>query len=254
MIALKKIAEEVTELYVDSKGNETVNERTLRRRFEKLINGCGGDFDKLRNSHGKVFFSEADAPFVKSVLFELADKESISFKLMNSIEDEVLPVKEVDDYVHEFIQLNIDHMEEYNWHEEDIKNMVQFFDLIFEHSIRVKRTYCHELIDYLDYNNQVYPMTFRLEILGRIEKYLQKEYARTAVESLFYMGELSSMLKDAKELTESFDYGDDIIASEYMQRDKKVLEHIQNEPIIRRYIEEKTGRKAEELFSHVIEN
>lgn len=46
-------------------------------------------------------------------------------------------------------------------------------------------------------------------------------------------------------------YGDDEIAREYSERDRKVYSHLMEDKYLRQYIEESVGKSVEEIFPAV---
>lgn len=75
------------------------------------------------------------------------------------------------------------------------------------------------------------------------------------VENAMYIHELADMMLLAEDISEeSIDaswYGDDEIAREYSERDRKVYSHLMEDKYLRQYIEESVGKSVEEIFPAV---
>lgn len=243
-ISLKSLTEEITEQIGG------MSERTLRRRFRQLITVCGGNYTLLQNKNGKVYFDESETSFVKHILTELVKNEGISSKFIDKRNtDEFVGVEEV----HGFIQSYISKLEEDGYDESEIKATVDFLCMIFLFPVHVSRENCHRYVNSIWLNLQAYPYTHQGPMLGQTESLLKKQLAVTAVNTMFMVGELSELIQSSKKITEDDigmqDYGDDTIATEYFERDRRALQLIQNNPEIRAYVERLTGQKAEEVFN-----
>ena len=227
-----------------------MSERTLLRRFQRLISICGGNYTFLQNKAGKVYFNENDAHFIKHILTELVNNEGMSSIFIDKkSSDEFVGEEEI----HSFIQSYINKLEKDNCDENEIKETFDFLCMLFLYPVHLSRENCHKYIDSIWLNLQPYPYTHQVPMMKKVESLLKKQLAITAVNSMFMIGELSNLIQTSKDITDNDigiqDYGDDTTATEYFERDRRALQLIQNNPEIRAYVERLTRQKAEEVFN-----
>lgn len=243
-IALISLTEEITNKF------GVMSERTLRRRFQKLIDVCGGNYTLLQNKNGKVYFDENETSFVKHILTELVKNEGILSKFIDKKNtNEFVGIEEV----RGFIQSYIGKLEEDGYNENEIKAAVEFLSMLFLLPVHVSRENCYQYVMSIWLNLQAYPYTHQVSTMKQTEALLKKQLAVSAVNSIFMIGELSELIQSSKNITEDGigiqDYGNDTPTAEYFERDRKALQLIQSNPEIRAYVERLTGQKAEEVFN-----
>lgn len=93
--------------------------------------------------------------------------------------------------------------------------------------------------------------------LGKIEHILKKEFALRIAEATLEMVELAEKIEISKKnddigIQNYYYESDPKIRFHYIQRDKRVLEAIQEDEDLRKYIEKKLGKKAEQIFNYAV--
>lgn len=95
--------------------------------------------------------------------------------------------------------------------------------------------------------------------MGKVEQILKKEFALRIVEATMRIAEIAGDIEISKKLgnddigIQDYYYeSDPQIRFHYIQRDKRVLEAIQEDDDLRQYIEKKFGKRAEEIFNYAI--
>ena len=104
MISLRQIIKEVVKEELPFENMDSAEKR-LWRKFEKLIQRCGGDMETLFKGKGKIEFPDEEKEFVKIILVQLAREEGLSHKIWKD-KDGNLSLKEA----HDFIQYFIDYL------------------------------------------------------------------------------------------------------------------------------------------------
>lgn len=199
-------------------------EKKLRRKFEKLIQLCGGDMNKLYCGRGQISFPTEEKEFIKIILIQLAREEGLSYKIWEN-KDESMSLKEA----HDFIQYFINYLEKKGYSEADIKGVVIALDMMFQLSVREKLDYCHRMIDCYAENLTPYLYTYQVRLLDDLAKKLAAESVCSTVNAAIHCSELAEVLKMGMELGETDDvrdlYGEDDnpVYDEYVERDKQVL-------------------------------
>ena len=237
-----------------SEGNYAISERTLQRRFQKLIAIGGGNAQALKDRNGYIYFEEEEVPFVKHILKQLAENSGLASQFIDKTRG--------DDYVgaeqvHDFIQDYLDNLANQGVEENELVANMDFLCMLFLVPVHLMREHCHQLIDGIFLNLRAYTYTQQALIMKRLENKLKKEFADILVKSCFMVGELADIIQESKELCGDGigmqDYGDDEIAMEYQERDRRALEMIRDDPALRMYVEKKVGAKAEEIFNLAVE-
>lgn len=255
-ITLKKIIEDVLMdkgiVYENANKNASEsNERSLRRAFDRLIEKLGSDKEILKGSEGKFLFEEADIPFLKIIIEQLLDKDSPIAKFTNrSCKD----INFSPEDVRQLIQSILDEANKNGANKTELEKIAFFFSSIFQYSPLRSRQYCHALIDVLASHLEDLPSSDQSIYLGKLEHILKKEYALRIAESTQHISAIAA----------GIDYTDGDIGNQYYyernpeirlayaERDKRVLEKIQDDNDLRQYIEKKLGRKAEEIFNYAV--
>lgn len=158
--------------------------------------------------------------------------------------------------VHELIQSLINEADKTEMSENELMLMAQFFCNIFLASPLRSIENCHALIDTLASCLQDLTSAQQARYLGKVEHILQKECFVRSAESIIAMKELAELIEVSKMLADdnigiqSYSEHDPEIRFEYIQRDKHVLEKIQEDDDLRQYIEKTFKRKAEEIFNY----
>lgn len=228
------------------------NVRRLRRAFDRLIDRLGGDKEILK-AGGSFEFHESEVSFMKVLIGQLYDDRGLIAKFANERNKNT---KFLSSDVHALIQALLDEADKDGANQEELKQMTHFFSSIFLYSPLRSVQCCHELIDMLAMNLQDLPTSDQSIYLGKVEHILKKEFALRVAESTLHNLNLAGMIDLSNEITSDdtsakFYYErDPEIRFEYIQRDKRVLEKIQEDDDLRRYIEKKLGKKAEEIFNY----
>lgn len=228
------------------------NVKRLSRRFTTLIKIMGGDTDMLKSGK-KYSFAEDEVPFMKVIISQLHRGEGIIADIIDKHKtDKVFSAKEV----HGFIQEIIGEADKAGADEETLKKMAEFLQTIFLVSPYHYRERCHILIDTLAANMADMISSVQTSYWQRISDLLAEEVNQRIKESISNILDIAVILNTADDSDADKPVYDPNVLSEecimeYSMRDKNVLEAIKRNADLRTQIEEETGRKAEEIFSHV---
>ncbi len=233
------------------------NVRNLRRAFERLLKRLGSDIERYKHN-GVIEFAEEETPFMKSLLSQLYDNKGIIADFVNGgKKGKRFSSKEVREFL-DILTKEIDKAES-DVKKEELEDVAEFFSEIFLWSPLRSIENCHGLIDSFASCLQDLPVDSQGYYLGTIEHILKKEFSLRYTEATIEMKELAEKIEQSKGI-----YNDDIgiqryygiqdprIRFHYMQRDKRVLETIQEDADLRQYIEKKFGKKAEEIFNYAM--
>lgn len=248
MITLRQITREVVKEVLPFENIDSA-EKKLRRKFEKTIQMCGGNMEKLYDGKKQISFPDEEKEFVKIVLVQLAREEGLSHKIWEN-KDENLSLEEV----HDFIQYFADYLGTKGYGEADIQGVVSALDMMFQLSAREKLEQCHRMLDCYAENLTPYIYTQQLLCLNSLFDKLAAESVRSTVSSAIYCGELAEVLKKCMEAAEVDNvkdmYGEegDPIRDEYVERDKQVLLYLKKHPEIRKIVEEQIGEPITEIW------
>ena len=246
-ISLQEIIEKVlNDKGIDYEKMNDANVRRLRRAFDKLIERLGSNKEILKDSEGNFLFQKEDVPFMKIIIEQLYDENGLISKFLNK--NTYFSSKDV----RNLIQSIIDEADKGGASENELKEIALFFSSIFLYSPLRSKESCHQLIDALVANLEDLPNSDQSIYLGKLEHILKKEFSLRIAESTQHILAIALGI----EFTDS-DIGnhyyyerDPEIRFEYIERDKRVLEKIQEDADLRIYIEKKLGKKAEEIFNH----
>lgn len=233
------------------------NVRSLRRAFERLLKRLGSDIERYKYN-GVIEFVEEEVPFMKSLLSQLYDNRGIIADFVNGgKKSKKFSSKEV----REFLDILKEEIEKAESDEKknELEGMDNFFSEIFLWSPLRSVEDCHGLIDSCASYLQDLPIDSQGYYLGTMEHILKKEFSLRYTEATIEMKMLAEEIELSKEI-----YNDDIgiqryygiqdpqIRFQYLQRDKRVLEAIQEDDDLRQYIEKKFGKKAEDIFNYAM--
>ena len=254
--SLTQIADEAMEALSVENAGVPISQRTLLRRFYKLVSLCGGNPDALKDRNGHIYFSDEDITFAKYILMQLVNNEGICSKLIDkhTKEDSITPKA-----IHNFIQGYLDLMDAEGYSEEDMMASLKFFSWLFNDPLLASVEYCHQMIEFIHLNLLTYPYTYQVLEMKKVEDQIKRIFARTVVAAVFEVGELAEFIEKSKSLNED-DIGiqeyfcneegeEDECSLEYKARDCHVLQLIQQDDDLRQYVEKRVGRKAEEIFN-----
>lgn len=248
---------------LDSKGvqyNEAgsdSNIAALRRAFYRLLERLGSDKERFKEN-GKYLFAEQEVPFMIALLTQLYDNNGIIADFVNGgKKSKKFSSREV----REFLDILLEEIEKAESDEKknELEEMGEFFSEIFLWSPLRSVEDCHDLIDSFASYLQDLPVDSQGYYLGSIEHILKKEFSLRYAEATMEMKKLAENIEQSKKI-----YNDDIgiqryygiqdpkIRFHYMQRDKRVLEAIQEDDDLRQYIEKKFGKRAEEIFNYAV--
>lgn len=217
----------------------------------------GSDIERYKHN-GVIVFVEEEVPFMKSLLSQLYDNKGIIADFVNGgKKSKRFSSKEV----REFLDILMKEIEkaESDAEKNELEDMGKFFSEIFLWSPLRSVEDCHSLIDSCASYLQDLPIDSQSYYLGTVEYFLKKELNLRYAEAAMEMKKLAEEIEQSKEI-----YNDDIgiqryygiqdpqVRFHYMQRDKRVLEAIQEDDDLRQYIEKKLGKRAEKIFNYAV--
>lgn len=244
--SLSSIIEEVI-------GEEAImSERTLLRRFYKLIAVCGGNIDMMKDENGHIFFDESEVQFLKVILEELYLNEGIASAFIDK--------QTSDDYVglemvHDFIQKFLEKLSDSGASEDEIQSNLNFLGMLFLLPVKENNEYCHRLLAAIYQNLEQYPYTHQAIMSNKITNEMKRMFACSMAEAMVNLVKLCEIIKAGQELSGEKNslswYGDDDIAIEYKERDRRAFRMMKNDDRLREYVEEKLNMKIEDLFPEI---
>jgi hypothetical protein len=251
-VSLQKIIEIVLEdKGVEYEKSNDSNVRSIRRAFDRLIERLGSDKEFLKNRGRNIKFCKEEVSFMKVIIGQLYDHRGLVAKFS---EKHIKNKEFSSSDVHELIQSLLDEAGKSGVNEDELIQMAKFFSNIFSWSLLRSIEYCHKLIDVLVWNLRDFPSNIQSEHLRKIEYILKKEIAFQIVETIIYIREIAEMIEMSKEVADNKigiqDYSEFApeIRVEYTERDKRVLEKIQEDDDLRHYVEKKIGEKSRGNF------
>lgn len=227
-------------------------EKNLRRHFNKLVERLGTNVDALKKDGKTMIFSEAEVPFMKILLSQFYDKKGIIYEFTT---DKSTNKKFSPEEVHNLIQQLLDEADKSGMDEEELKQMAIFLSRLFSESPLRSIEYCHRLIDCLALSLGDLTATQQAVCFKHIEDILLKEFKLRIAESAINIKEIADIIEYSKEYFEdeigvqNYEEYEPEIVYEYMQRDRQILDAIQNDDNLRRYIEDTFNKKAEDIFN-----
>lgn len=236
----------INEVIGDSKA---MSDRTLLRRFYKLVAVSGGNIERLKDERGHIFFEEEDTMFIKTLLEELYMNEGIASKFID---------KQVgEDYVgyadlHSFVQKYLKNLSDSGSSEEEIQGTLNFLCMLFLLPVKENLYESHRLIDYIFLNLEQYPYTHQAIMSEKVYSEIQRMFAHTMVEGMLNLSELCSFISAGQDLADSknpFDwYGDDQVGLEYRERDRRAYRRLVEDDELREFVEKRAGAKINQIF------
>lgn len=245
---IKMILEENPESYNDSSGS---NEKRLRRAFERLLEALGGDINELKAGSRRIEFEESELSFIMAIIRQLNTEDSVVNKLVDKNSE--ITYRDVSD----FIQLVIDTEEKKeDVTDEELIELMVFMANMFSYAPLYFAETCHRLIDVLAANTKDLLSNEQAIHFINIQHMLEKEIAHCIAKSALRNWAIADLIEISKKV-----YEDDIgcqdytehspeLRAEYIKRDKEVLISIQEDEDLRRYVETKLGKKAEQIFNY----
>lgn len=226
------------------------DKRNLYRKFSKLMEKLGADKAAAKNGGRNYEFKETDVPFIKAILSQIHSNQGIIAKFVNqkkrnerfsSTEVETL----IDSLLYEAKKDGAD--------DNELEKMEKFFTHIFCLAPLRSIERCHLFIDMLAGNLQDMTYTQQAIYLKGIEALLVKEVALRKVEQVKNCSNIAETIVNQSDDEALLLYNrlSPEIRYEYMERDRAVLESIQEDDDLRAYIEKKFGIKAEQIFGHI---
>lgn len=250
-VSLQKIIDMVLEeAHNTSVDDLEKDKRNLYRKFERLIEKLGADKETVKKGGRNYEFRETDVPFMKVLLSQLYSNQGIVAEFVNRKKrNEPFSSKEVWDLINALL----DTAEEDGANKEQLMAMAEFFAVIFCYSPLRSIEQCYKYIGMLAVNLRDLTFSEQAIYLNRVEHILKKEVASRLAESVFRCVDIAELLQMGG-VSDVADYYNTLppeVAYEYFERDRAVLERIQEDDDLRKYIENKLGEKAEEIFGHV---
>lgn len=232
--------------------NEIMSVRTLQRRFEKLISCCGGNLDALKNKNNHIFFDESDKLFVKTILEQLYLNEGIAAQFIDKNKtDEYVGL----DKVREFVQQYLKNLANHGASEAEIQENLNFLAMLFLLPVKENYEKCHVYLDYIFLNLEQYPYTHQAIMTDKIANEMKKMFVCTIAEATVEMEHLLQFIKMGQELSDEPNslnwYGDDEVAVEYKERDRRVYHMLKKDDKLRGYMEDKLKVNIDEIFPEI---
>ena len=247
---INTVLEEAPNMYLDDLEKD---KRNLYRKFSKLMEKLGADKAAAKNGGRNYEFKETDVPFIKAILSQLHSGQGIVAEFVNRKKrNERFSSQEV----RELIQSLLDEADEAGADENMLIEMGAFFTRIFLCSPLRSIENCHLYIDTLAANLEDMIYTHQAKYLGKIEQLLKKEVVFRIAESTIACLDIANIIVNECDDGAMFSYDDfqPEISYEYMERDRAVLERIQEDDDLREYIEKKFGKKAEQILDTLRQN
>ena len=251
---IKEVLREKGREYDQSNDSNAV---ALRRAFFRLIERLGSDKEVFK-VNGKYLFNETEIPFMKSLLIQLYGNTGVIADFVNKgKKNKKFSSKEVREFLDTLNQEA--EKAESELEKADLIDMGMFFSNLFLWSPLRSVEECHGLIDARAAYLPDLPVDQQSFFLGKVEQILKKEFALRIVEATMRIAEIAGDIEISKKLgnddigIQDYYYeSDPQIRFHYIQRDKRVLEAIQEDDDLRQYIEKKFGKRAEEIFNYAI--
>ena len=116
--------------------------------------------------------------------------------------------------------------------------------------------YCHALVDSLAFHLQDLTYNQKALYLKNFEAVLKKTYSMRIAELTINSVYVGNCIEERRKVVGDDIYNDEFFEYEpdlrnyFIDRDKELLEMIQEDKDLRYYIEKKLGKKAEEIFNY----
>ncbi|MGN0650039.1 MAG: hypothetical protein ACI4KM_06350 [Oscillospiraceae bacterium] len=255
---LKQIISQCLKEIIATRGlmDEENISRNLSRYFDTFLKSIGIISDYIKNQKRQYEITEENAPFVKSLLISMYLSDNIAkFIRMNKNDHGIIKT----DKFHDYVQLLIDEIDKKgDFTEEQIKNFVSGISNIYRAFPLSIIDSCHVLLDNI--KNTFASLTFnqQFEYSYTLYNILKSEFAHRFVNQAIDIRMISEILdnnmdqynkEDVLKYTEC-DYLSDELRLEYVERDSHIIALIQEDVLLREYIEKSLGKKAEEIFCY----
>lgn len=225
------------------------NRRWLRRSFEKLINKLGCNKEIIKDKNKTFEFDELEMPTIKVLVSSFFDKESLISKFVNKKNDGEHTSSED---VYKFLcELKKEIEKDDTMDKENLEYLLQYLSNIFLYSPSRSIENCHNLINKLANELKDFDVDQQSIYLGKVEHILKKEVALRIAESAEESVRIAERIKYGKH---AYYEKEPEIQFLYKERDRKILQAIQEDDDFRYYIEKKIGIKAEKIFNYATLN
>lgn len=222
--------------------------RQCRRNFKKLIENLGGNIDDMKNSQDSIRFDEEEVPVIKSIIRQI-------FLSNNDVINSFLSYKDKDitpEMVNLFIEQVADEFYDSENSVEKDKLKRYLSDIFMLSHVRIVKE-CHELVDCYANALPYLPRTLKLLHLQKLKDELSCIIVSQLVQEAQKFKEVSEFIelcKDGEEVNCIYDDFSVEIQTEYIQRDQEMLRDLQEDEDLRAYVENKIGKKVEEIFNY----
>ena len=249
-VSLQKIIDMVLEEAPNASVVDTLDndKRNLYRQFNRLIEKLSASKVAVKKGGRNYEFSITEVTFVKVLLSQMYSNQGVIAEFLKKNGD--FSSKDVCDLITSLL----DEAKKDGATEEELMAMeefyINFFYLLPMHSIEQ----CYNHISMIVLNLQDMTSSQQAVYLNRVEHLLKKEAALIVAESLIRCTEIAEILQmeSASDVADYYHTLPHEVEYEYFQRDRAVLARIQEDDDLRKYIENKLGEKAEEIFGHVL--
>lgn len=228
--------------------SEESTKRQLYRAFDSLLERLGASKDTWKKGGKNLQFEKEDLPFIKALLSQLYLQKGTAYKIISKKETSFSS----DDILDLLISI-IDEMDQTQLSVAKLIDVAVFYAHLFGYfPINIVER-CHQVVNHFSSSLVDLTVIEQYTYMGEFLKILEHEFFLRMVESSINIKDLVETLlfidNDAKNNPYSFCCPD--IRETYIERDKNVLEKIQQDPNLRTYIETSFGLKVEEIFSYL---
>ncbi len=240
--------------YIEEKGlnDDPKVDAYLRKSYrylEDFIEKLGGNIDDMKSANHRIEFDESEIPSIKYLLRQFLASDKNTIKNFINSKDNNYSVDEINKFIDQFTN-------EYCTPEDKCAKvyLVEYMSNIFMLSHMRLIEECHALIDLYACNLQYLPRSLKLVNLQAFEDEISHLFALQLVGLARQIEDISRYIELCKDDEEDIDCIYDnlpvSVQSEYVQRDQEILKAIQEDDDLRRYIEKKIGKKAEDIFNY----
>lgn len=233
--------------------NSDSSAKRLQRNFYSLIKNLGSTKDALKGDAKSIQFQDKERFVIKYILSQIYDKKGLIYDFaMSNNKDEKFKSRKV----HKMIEELCDAAVEDGMEERELLQLVEYFSDIFLESPLRSIEYCHALVDSLAFHLQDLTYNQKALYLKNFEAVLKKTYSMRIAELTFNSIYVGNCIEVRRKLVGEDIYNDEFfeydpeLRNYFIDRDKELLEMIQEDEDLRCYVEKKLGKKAEEIFSY----
>lgn len=228
-------------------GDSKVSTKTIERRFKDYLQKKNIKIKDLKGNEEKFGIDDTEAIFIKALIKEAIDKKSFAYKYIKDINEDV----SLDD-IADFMKKINSRMESELEDDERIEYM-EYLDQSLQYGVSLELHNIYILIDCLVNNMNTTIYTYQLNSLRSIRDKLEIEYIQSTIENIKYITDLAEFKEALNNAFDGedvniYDVGDKAIEEEYLQRDRELSKYLDDNPLIKKHIEEKIGRKIEALY------